>query len=72
MATIELRDLHLVKKALAIAVLVMERQAGPFQSFDDKFDMKLLLERLTNETELEHYTQAAWRAVTGELPPNGD
>jgi hypothetical protein len=32
MTTIELRDLHLVKKALAIAVLAIERRRGPLQS----------------------------------------
>ncbi|GGA47158.1 hypothetical protein [Dyella nitratireducens] len=69
MATIEMRDLHLVKKALAIAVLAMERQGGPFSSPSDQFDMELLLERLTSEAELEHYTRAAWIAVTGTLPP---
>ena len=69
MATIELRDLHLVKKALAIAVLVMERQRGPFQSTSDIFDIKLLLERLASDGELEHYTRAAWIAVMGAAPP---
>jgi hypothetical protein len=29
------RELHLIKKALAIAVLVIERQPGPFQSTSD-------------------------------------
>lgn len=71
MATIELRDLHLVKKALAIAVLVMESQNGPFKSSSDQFDMKLLLERLTSEAELEHYTRSAWIAVMGS-PPESD
>lgn len=71
MATIEMRDLHLVKKALAIAVLVMESQGGPFKSSSDQFDMKLLLERLTSEAELEHYTRSAWIAVMGR-PPEGD
>ncbi|MBT9472603.1 MAG: hypothetical protein V4514_14555 [Pseudomonadota bacterium] len=33
------RDLHLVKKALAIAVLAIERQPGPFQSASDQSDM---------------------------------
>ena len=32
------RDLHLVKKALAIAVLAIERQPGPFQSASDQSD----------------------------------
>jgi hypothetical protein len=71
MAVIELRELHLVKKALAIAVLVMGGQSGPLQSSDDKFEMKLLLERLTNEAELEHYTRAARIAIMGEPPEGG-
>lgn len=72
MATLEMRDLHLVKKALAIAVLVMERQSGPFKSSSDQFDMKLLLERLTSEAELEYYTRAACIAVTGKPPSQGN
>jgi hypothetical protein len=40
------RDLHLVKKALAIAVLAIERQPGPFQSASDQADMKTLLDAL--------------------------
>lgn len=71
MATIELRDLHLVKKALAIAALVLERQAGPLRSSDDLLDMKLLLERLTNTSELERYSKAA-RVAVMDLPPEGD
>ena len=69
MTSIELRDLHLVKKALAIAVLAMERQTGALQSSSDLHDMKLLLEHLASESELEHYTRAAWIAVTGTPPP---
>ncbi|MGY3404780.1 hypothetical protein ACVWZV_000893 [Bradyrhizobium sp. GM5.1] len=38
------RDLHLVKKALAIAVLTIEREPGPFQSASDQSDMKTLLD----------------------------
>jgi hypothetical protein len=71
MATFEMRDLHLVKKALAISVLVMEDQHGPLSSPSDQLDMKLLLERLTDTVELEFYTRAAWIAVKGE-PPNGN
>jgi hypothetical protein len=52
-SAVEQRDLHLVKKALAIAVLVMEGQSGPLQSSNDKLDMKLLHELLTNEAELK-------------------
>ena len=37
------RDLHLVKKALAIAVLTIKANPGPFQSESDMSDMKELL-----------------------------
>ncbi|MET3794336.1 hypothetical protein [Aquamicrobium terrae] len=61
------RDLHLVKKALAIAVLAIERMPGPFQSSSDQSDMKALLDSLIeNDTELAHYTRSARIAVTGE------
>lgn len=61
------RDLHLVKKALAIAVLAIERQPGPFQSGSDQTDMKALLEDLIeNDSELAHYARAARIAVTGD------
>lgn len=67
MAQFEGRDLHLVKKALAIAVLAIERQPGPFQSAADQADMKALLDRLiVNDVELEHYARAARIAATGE------
>ena len=61
------RELHLVKKALAIAVLAIERQPGAFQSTSDMEDMKLLLDELiVSDTELAHYVRAARIAVTGE------
>ena len=61
------RDLHLVKKALAIAVLAIERQPGEFQPFSDQADMKALLDALIeNDVELEHYARSAKMAVTGE------
>ena len=61
------RELHLVKKALAIAVLAIERQPGEFQSVSDQSDMKALLDGLIeNDTELAHYARAARIAVTGE------
>lgn len=67
MAEFRDRDLHLVKKALAIAVLAIERQPGPFQSQSDQADMKDLLDRLiANDGELAHYTRSAPIAVTGE------
>ncbi len=61
------RDLHPVTKVLAIAVLAIERQPGPFQSASDQSDMKALLEGLIeNDTELAHYARAARIAVAGE------
>ena len=67
MAQFKDRDLHLVKKALAIAVLAIERQPGPFQSSSDQADLKALLDRLiASDVELEHYARAARIAVTGE------
>lgn len=61
------RDLHLVKKALAIAILAIGRQPGPFQSVSDQTDMKSLLDRLiASDVELAGYLRAARIAVTGE------
>lgn len=69
MAEFKGRDLHLVKKALAIAVLVIERMPGPFQSGSDMTDMKGLLDQLIeSDVELEHYARAARIALTGEAP----
>jgi hypothetical protein len=63
------RELHLVKKALAIAVLAIERQPGPLQSESDMTDMKDILDRLIeSDVELAHYGRAAWIAVTGSEP----
>ena len=67
MAQFKDHDLHLVKKALAIAVLAIERQPGPFQSASDQADMKALLDQLiASDVELEHLARAARIAVTGE------
>ncbi|WP_420965472.1 hypothetical protein [Bradyrhizobium sp. B120] len=67
MAAFTGRDLHLVKKALAIAVLTIERQPGPFQSACDQSDMKTLLDHMIeNDTELAFYAHVARIAVTGE------
>ena len=67
MAEFKDRDLHLIKKALAIAVLAIERQPGPLQSGSDQVDMKALLDRLIeNDAELAHYARSARIAVTGE------
>jgi hypothetical protein len=72
MASIEMRDLHLVKKALSIAVLALGRQSGPLQSQDDLLDMKLLLERLTSGAELEHYLRVARIVVLGDQSEDND
>ena len=64
MAEFRGRDLHLVKKALAIAAI--ERQPGQFQPFSDRTDVKALLEALIeNDVELEHCARSARVAVTG-------
>jgi hypothetical protein len=61
------RELHLVKKALAIAVLVIERTPAPFQSSSDQADMKAVLDQLmASDTELASYMRSARIAVTGE------
>ena len=66
MAEVVDRELHLVKKALAIAVLAIDRKPGPFQSLSDQADMKLLLDRLIqSDTELAAYARSARIAVTG-------
>ena len=66
MAEFALRDLHLVKKALAIAILAIERQPGPLQSLSDQADMKVLLGAVCGDEELEHYMRSARIAVTGK------
>jgi len=67
MAQIDGRQLHLVKKALAIASLAIEDQEdGPFRPTSDQADMKELLSELTGtETELEHYIQSARVVIQG-------
>lgn len=66
MVEFEGRQLHLVKKALAIATLAIERQPGPFQSASDQADMKELLGQLiSSDTEMAFYQRAAHIAVLG-------
>ncbi len=62
------RDLHLVKKAPAIAVAAIARMPeGPFRSDSDMTDMKTLLDKMIeSDVELEHYARAARIAVTGK------
>lgn len=60
------RDMHLIRKALAMAILAIERQSGPFQSLSDMADMEVLLEKITGDPGvLAHYTRAARIAVNG-------
>jgi hypothetical protein len=60
------REMHLIKKALAIAVLAIEARPGPLQSTADQFEMKLLLDRLVGrDAEIEFYARAARIAVLG-------
>jgi hypothetical protein len=67
MAELNHRELHLVKKALAIAVFGIEQQDGPLQSASDQADMKALLDRMVaSDTELAHYVRAARIAITGQ------
>ena len=62
------RDLHLVKKALAIAVAAIERMPeGPFRSDSDMADMKALLDTMIeSDNELAHYARSAHIALTGK------
>ncbi len=62
------RDLHLIKKALAVAVMTIERMPeGPFRLDSDMADMKSLLDgMIESDVELEHYARGAQIAVTGK------
>lgn len=65
------RNLHLVKKALAIAVLTIQRSPdGPFRSDSDMKDMKdmkeLLDSMIVSDVELKHYAPFAQIAVMGK------
>jgi hypothetical protein len=61
------RELHLVKKALAIATLAIELHPGPFQSASDQADMKALLDEIIeSDVELAYYVRSARIAVTGK------
>lgn len=67
MAELSGRELHLIKKALCIALLAMERMPGPFQSASDISDMKQLLDKLIpSNVELDHYARAARIAMDGK------
>jgi len=60
------RQLHLVKKALAIAALAMEPRPGRAQPTSDYADVKALLGEITeSDVELAYYFIAARMAITG-------
>ncbi len=64
----DLRQMHLIRKALAIAVLSIERHSHPLESASDQADMKGLLDRLiSNDGELAFYMQSA-RLALGDNP----
>ena len=66
MPDLKLRDLFLVKKALAIAALAIEKQPGPFQPERDMVDMKVLLSNMVeSDTELAMLARSARIAVNG-------
>ena len=62
------RNLHLVKKGLAIAVAAIQRMPeGPFRPDNDVTDMKSLLdEMIESDVELAHYARSARIALTGQ------
>jgi hypothetical protein len=60
------RDLHLVKKALAMAALAIEEPPGPFQCGSDLSGIKALLDEIIeNDGELAYCARAARIAVIG-------
>ena len=70
MPTLDLRALHLMKKALCLSIHVIERQPeGPFRSGSDLADMKDFAERLMeNDEELAHYLRSALIILHGGPP----
>ncbi|MCC4252582.1 hypothetical protein LL251_09135 [Sphingobium naphthae] len=70
MANIVERDLHLVKKALCLSIITIERQPeGAYRPDSDLSDMKMLAERLmANDTELAHYLRSAQIILSGGPP----
>ena len=60
------RQLHLVKKALALAMLAIEPPPGWVQPTSDYADLKARLREITeSEVELSYYFIAARMAITG-------
>lgn len=67
MGQFEGRDLLLLKKALSLAILVIEaRPDGPFKPESDLLDMKDLADRMMpGNVELEHFLSSARRILRG-------
>lgn len=66
MVDIRDRELFLIKKALAIAVMVIEANDGPFQAASDMTDMKGVLDRLIeSDAEMAFILRAARIQITG-------
>jgi hypothetical protein len=64
---LDARQAYLVRKALAIAVLAIERQEGALQPVSDMNDMRQMLEQMVgDETVLAHLQRSARIAVTGQ------
>jgi hypothetical protein len=62
------RQLHLVKKALAMATLAVESRPGPLESASDQAEMKALLREITqSEVEFQYYSIVAQLAMTEQL-----
>lgn len=67
MGELDQREAYLMKKALAIAILAIERQDGPLQPFNDMQDMKALLARLVgHDGNMAALQRSARIAVTGQ------
>lgn len=65
------RDMHLIKKALAIGVAAIEQQPeefGVIRALSDQRDMKDLLDRIVDDGEMETYTRSAIIVMTGKVP----
>ncbi len=66
MVDIRDRELFLVKKALAIAVMVIEANDSPFQASSDLTEMKGMLDRLMeSDGEMAFILHAARIQITG-------
>ena len=65
------RDLHIVKRALAVAIAALERAPQTsFVPYSDMADMRRLLgEMMPSDVEMEVFTRSACIALTGKPDP---